>query len=81
MQVLNSPIDPLSESILYEVVCQTCSANIRFSRSEALTEAENATSHMVTIDCPVCMNTVTKTLNKKIDECTVSVEKYNRIPF
>lgn len=81
MQVLNTPVDPLIAEFLYEVVCPECAADIRFSRAEALTEVENVTAHVLTIECPVCARVVHKTLNKKVQEQLVVVEKYHRLPF
>lgn len=81
MQLLNAPIDPSSSTFLFEVVCQTCSADIRFSKSEALTETTNVTATILTIQCPVCNTIVPKTLNNKISEQLVTVEEYNHIPF
>lgn len=81
MQVINNPHDPLAADKLYEVTCQVCNAAIRFLRSEALTESENMTARILTINCPVCDSLVEKTLNKKIDEQIVVPEKYNHIPF
>jgi uncharacterized protein with PIN domain len=81
MDVLNNPIDPLAADKLYEVTCRTCSAAIRFSRSEATSEVENKTAFLLTIDCPVCNTVVTKTLNKKVAEQLSVPEKYNHLPF
>ena len=81
MDILNTPIDPLSAQKLYEVVCQECSASIRFERSEALSETTNVTSSILEIQCPVCNSTVYKTLNKKIEEQLVTIEDYNNLPI
>lgn len=81
MQVISNPSDPLAPTKMYEVLCQVCHAAIRFSRAEALTETENITSTMLTIECPVCNTSVIKTLNKKVDEQEVIPEKYNHLPF
>lgn len=81
MQVLNEPIDPSSGDKLQEVVCQTCSAYIRFKQSEALTETENITAKILTVSCPVCNSTVSKTLNKKVKERLVEEETHNLLPF
>lgn len=81
MEILNTTETPTSPTKLYEVVCQTCSADIRFTRSEALSEESNRTSTILTINCPVCENPVKKTLNNKIEEQVVTVEDYNNLPL
>lgn len=77
MEILNTPISSSSPTKLFEVVCQSCGADIRFSREEAASEETNLTSTILTISCPVCENTVKKTLNNKISEKVVKVEDYN----
>lgn len=81
MEILNTPLHQENPETLFEVVCQKCGADIRFSRSEALTETTNITSTILELDCPSCSNKVYKTLNKKVSEQVVTTEDYNNLPF
>ena len=81
MEILNTPSYQENPETLFEVVCQKCGADIRFSRSEALTETTNKTSTILEIDCPSCNNKVFKTLNKKVVEQVVTIEEYHTLPI
>ena len=81
MDILNSNVIPTSPTKLFEVVCQTCSADLRFSLSEVVSEETNRTSTILTVTCPVCDNPVKKTLNNKIEKQLVTVEIYNNLPI
>lgn len=81
MEILNTPNVPQSADSLYEVVCQVCSADIRFSMLDVETQEVNKTATILHITCPSCNNPVEKTLNNKLSERPVVTEKYNHLPF
>lgn len=76
MELLNTPAPQL-----YEVVCQTCSADILFSDSDVESQDTNVTATILHITCPFCGSPVEKTLNNKISERVVTARKYNHLPF
>ncbi len=81
MKILNTPIDPESQTKLFEVVCQHCSADIEFSREEAVSEITNVTATILTVICPVCNLPVIKIINNKIEERLVVDSKFTHLPF
>jgi ribosomal protein S27E len=51
----------LPGSVVYEVQCRNCHSKLRFKRSEAAYVSDQRDGDYLTVQCPVCSSTVTRT--------------------